>query len=130
MKVRILCVVLSADLAQNRRLFLSTSKTDTVLPQFYIESNQVEDVRSLIIEYMKNFLAVNPIDLMPTIISVNPSSIPIHIKEEKTLDIVYGILTPYDPKVVNDEKVVWQEFSLVMPSPYSNLIFEVLQNLS
>lgn len=119
--------ILSTDMPNNKKYVLSTKKEELNLPGFELNHDNILNIDNFIFEYLKNILVVNPLELRPSLLSINSKSLPASIKKENELNIVYGSVIPLTQNLHNS---YWQEFDFFLPHPYSNLLFEVVHSLT
>lgn len=123
-RVRILYVVLSTDIPNNKRYVMSLDKDSIKLPHIDCTNENLEKLDSSIIEYLKSLIFVNELEMIPQLVSVNDRFIA--DKEDGVFYVVYGFLLSFSPNLNN---CTWKEFSYLQPNEHSNLIFKVIQNL-
>lgn len=124
---RIHLVILSTDIPKNKKYVLSLDDKQLVLPNFYLDENTYKDIKKGIHDYLTDKIVVNPLELMPSLLSINPSSLPPELNIPDTVNIIYGSVIVFNQNINN---LYWQEFDFLLPHPYSNLLFEVVHNLS
>lgn len=123
-KIRILYVVLSTDIPNNKRYIMSLDKDSVKLPHLDCTKDNLEKLDLSIIEHLKKLIFVNELEMIPQLISVNDKFIT--DKEPDIFYVVYGFVLSFSPNLNN---CTWKEFSYLQPNEYSNLIFKVIQNL-
>lgn len=124
---KIYLVILSTDIPNNKKYVLSSHKTDLILPSFELNNTNSIDIESSILDFIKNILVVSPLELKPSLLSINSKAMPSDLKEDNALNILYGSVIPLNH---NLHDVYWQEFDFFLPHPYSNLLFEVVHSLT
>lgn len=125
--VRTNLVILSTDIPKNKKYVLSLDQNNLVLPSFYLDKDNYTNIKESIQKYFQDKLVVSPLELMPSLLFVNPSSLPPQHLEQNTIDLIYGSVIVFNTNIQN---IYWQEFDFLLPHPYSNLLFEVVHNLS
>ena len=124
--IKIAYAVLSTDIPNNKKYILSTTEDNISLPLLdYTEDFVNINLESKVIEYLKNFIIVSELEMIPQLISFNDILFP--NKEEKTTYILYGFIVSHVPSLNN---CYWKEFDYLKPNEYNNIIFKVIQNLS
>lgn len=125
--IKISLVILSTDIPNNKKYVLSTSDSDIVLPSFDINNNNYNNIRNTIFDFIKDRMVVSPLELMPSLITVDQNDIPEILKNKDIFNIIFGSVITFNTNINN---LYWQEFSLLIPNQYSNLIFQVIHSLS
>jgi hypothetical protein len=125
--INICIAVLSTNIAQNKKYILSTSQSKLELPQFLLNDENCKDISESIYNHLSKNIVVNPIELRPSLLSINSNNIPNELKIVNTINVLYGSVIVYTD---NLENLYWQEFDFLLPHAYSNLLMEVVQNLS
>lgn len=120
-------VILSTDIPNNKKYVLSTNKEELYLPGFALNETNSIDIENAILEYLKDTLVVSPLELRPSLLSINAKSLPMEIKKANEINMVYGSIIPLTQ---NLHGVYWQEFDFFLPHTYSNLLFEVVHSLT
>ena len=124
-QININCVVLTTDITASKKYVLSLTQEDITLPNLYITKESVANLESNIIDYLKSYLFVSDLELLPQIITLHSDQ----IKSDKninTLNVVYGFIVSHSKSINN---AYWVEFNYFNAVPYSNLLFEVIQKL-
>ena len=119
--ISIQCVVLSTDISNNKQFVLSLSKDQIEFPSFECNSNFLNDTEEYLIQYLKKYIFVNDVELLPQIISLDTKYI------SNNINIIYGFITTKTSSIGNGAN--WFEFDYQQPNPYSNILFEVTQKL-
>jgi hypothetical protein len=119
--ISIQCVVLSTDISNNKQFVLSLSKDQIEFPSFECNSNFLNDTEEYLIQYLKKYIFVNDVELLPQIINLDTKYI------SNNINIIYGFITTKTSSIGNGAN--WFEFSYQQPNPYSNILFEVTQKL-
>lgn len=123
--VKINCVVLSTQIDLNRKFILSTNPERIELPTITVDKEFLIDIEKNIVGFLKQYLFVNDLELLPQIINLHSTAIE---SEDNILNVIYGFIVGYTNNIDND-KCHWIEFDYLEPIPYSSLIFEVTQKL-
>ena len=121
--VKINCVVFSTNINLNQRFILSLKNDILEIPSFELESSKLDNLEYEIIQFLKTFVFVNEIELLPQLININSK---ILSKNNQELNIVYGSIINHTNNI-NDS--YWISFDLLKEDFYSTLIFEVIQKL-
>jgi hypothetical protein len=119
--ISIQCVVLSTDISNNKQFVLSLSKDQIEFPSFECNSDFLNDTEEYLIQYLKKYIFVNDVELLPQIINLDTKYI------SNNINIIYGFITTKTSSIGNGAN--WFEFSYQQPNPYSNILFEVTQKL-
>lgn len=122
--INIQCVVLSTDIANNKQFVLSLSKDQIEFPSFQCDSNFLNDTEEYLIQYLKQYIFVSDIELLPQLINLDTKYIS---NNDDTINIIYGFITTKTSSIGSDAN--WFEFDYQQPNPYSNILFEVTQKL-
>lgn len=122
-KVKINCVVFSTNINLNQRFILSLKNDTIALPSFNLVEEHLENIEYEIIKFLKEFVFVNDIELLPQLININSKVLS---KDNQELNILYGSLIKHTENLNN---CYWVPFDLLKEQPYSTLIFEVIQKL-
>lgn len=125
--INICVMVLSTNIPLNKRYILSTDSDKINIPQFLLNKENYSNINETIYDYLSKNLVVSPIELRPSLLSINSSNLPAEFKKDNTLNILYGSVIVHTDNI---NGLFWHEFDLLKPIEYSNLIFEVVQNLS
>lgn len=123
-RINCCCVVLSTDIANNKKYILSIDPEKIVLPSIPVTKDVIENTNKSLITLLKNFkVAEDDISLIPQIITLHS---PYISSDKDTINTVYGFLVDYNPDIKNS---YWISFEYTQPNEYSNLIFEIIQKL-
>lgn len=125
--VNIFIVVLSTNIPKNKKYVLSTNNKELKLPVFSLSHQDNHSIDSSILNFLQNKIVASPLELRPTLLSVNSPNFPNGILVEESINLLYGSVIPFNENINN---VYWQEFDFLLPHPYSNLLFEVVHTLS
>lgn len=121
--VKINCVVFSTNINLNKRYLLSLDSNQIILPSFGLLSEHLENTEYKIVEFLKQFVFVNELELLPQLININSKSLS---DNESDLNIVYGFIINHTNSINNSH---WLEFELLKEQKYSSILFEVMQKL-
>lgn len=121
--VYINCVLFSTNINLNKRYVLSIEKDSIILPSFLITQDNIQNIDHSIIEFLKQLVFVNDLELLPQLININTKVISDNINR---LDIIYGFIINHTGNINNCH---WVEFDLLQEQQYSQLLFEVIQKL-
>lgn len=121
--VKINCVVFSTNINMNKRYVLSMDTENIVFPSFDLTLEHLENTEYTIIQFLKNLVLVNDLELLPQLININSKSLSSNTTE---LNIVYGFIVSHTHNINNAH---WIEFELLKEQKYSPLLFEVMQKL-
>jgi len=121
--VKINCVVFSTNINMNKRYVLSMDAENIVFPSFDLTPEHLENTEYTIIQFLKNLVLVNDLELLPQLININSKSLSINTAE---LNIIYGFIVNHTHNINN---AYWIEFELLKEQKYSPLLFEVMQKL-
>ncbi len=128
LRVKVSSVILSTDIPNNKKYVLSTDKNKISLPYFYLDNTNYNNIKNTIYESLKDKMVISPLELMPSFITINQDDLPEDMKNSEILNIVYGSVIPLNQQNIND--LYWVEFNLLLSTPYSNLLFQVIHSLS
>ena len=121
--VNINCVVLSANIPLNKQFILSLDNNEYIPPNFKLDIKSLEQLDKTIIEYLKQHIFVNELELLPQLINLHSRYL---TKEDDALNVIYGFVVT---NTTNINNAYWLEFSITDEKPYSNLVLEVIQKL-
>lgn len=121
--VKINCVVFSTNINMNKRYVLSMDTENIVFPSFDLTPEHLENTEYTIIQFLKNLVLVNDLELLPQLININSKSLSSNTAE---LNIIYGFIVSHTHNINNAH---WIEFELLKEQKYSPLLFEVMQKL-
>lgn len=124
--INIHCVVFGVNVSLNKKCILSTDSKEIIFPKFILENNESQNINENLIKFLKQYIFVNNLELLPQIINLNHTSLN---KEPNTLDIVYGFIIDYNSSI-DTTKVHWIDFDILKEQPLSLVIFETIQKLS
>lgn len=121
--INIHCIVFGVSEPFNKRCILSTTKDDINLP--FMSLKNTNNINSQIIEFLKDFIFVNDLVLIPQIINIHSS---ILNKENNTIDMLFGFIIDYRSSI-NETKVFWIDFDPMVEHKLSPIFFETMQKL-
>jgi hypothetical protein len=124
--VNIHCVVFGVNASLNKRCVLSVDNDKLVLPKFILENDLLKNLNENIIKFLKQYVFVNDLELLPQLISLNHVSLN---QEQDTLDIVYGFIIDYNSSIDNT-RVYWIDFDILKEQQLSLVLLETIQKLS
>jgi hypothetical protein len=120
--INIKTVVLTTKINLNKKYVLSATEKDWTPISFVLEHTMLDNLKQNIIETMRQFIFVNELELLPQLINIKRNE-----ENENSIDVIYGFVVNYTESLNN---CFWVEFNITEEKPYSNLILEVIQNLS
>jgi hypothetical protein len=120
--INIKTVVLTTKINLNKKYVLSATEKDWTPISFTLDHNMLDNLKQNIIETMRQFIFVNELELLPQLINIKRNE-----ENENSIDVIYGFVVNYTESLNN---CFWVEFNITEEKPYSNLILEVIQNLS
>lgn len=121
--VKIHFVILATNIKKSKQYVLSLDKKEIELPFMILESNNLEELDSDIIENVQKFVFTNELELMPQLINLHSKSIQ---EIPNQINTVYGFIIDQTNNINNS---YWIEYDYLTPNKYSNLIFETTQKL-
>jgi hypothetical protein len=124
--VNIHCVVFGVNASLNKRCVLSVDNDKLVLPKFILENDLLKNLNENIIKFLKQYVFVNDLELLPQLISLNHVSLN---QEQDTLDIVYGFIIDYNSSIDNT-RAYWIDFDILKEQQLSLVLLETIQKLS
>jgi hypothetical protein len=122
-KVKVNCIVFSTNLTLNERYVLSLNSENVEFPSFDLTPKHLENIEYEIIQFLKTFVFVNDLELLPQLININSKVLS---KDAQELNIIYSSVVNH---TININNAYWLSFNILKEQPYSQLIFEVLQKL-
>lgn len=121
-KVNLQCIVLTSEIAKNKKYVLTKQKDIWDPPILELNSDwDFVNFDAQIIKKMKDLIFVNDLELLPQIISIKKYS------DNNILDIIYGFIVNYSESLSD---CYWLEFDLLQEKEYSGILFEVIQKLT
>lgn len=123
-EVKLNLVVLSTNLAANKKYILSLSPNEIVLPTLIPSKQDIININNYVINYLQELkVSSHNIILVPQIINLDSKYIDSDIN---TINPVFGFVVDYSDNIINS---YWIEFDYTIPNKYSNLIIEVVQKI-
>ena len=116
--VKINCIIFSTNINLNERYILSLDSTKLVFPSFDLSQSHLDNIEYEIIQFLKNLVFVNDLELLPQLININSKVLS---EENNTLNIINHT------KNINNS--YWLAFDILKEQTYSQLIFETIQKL-
>lgn len=124
--ININCVIFGVNELLNKRCILSTSAEDIIFPKFSLDVDNVKQLNQHIIAFIKNYIFVNDLELMPQMISFNHGVLS---TEPLTLETVYGFIVDYNSSI-DHTKVHWIDFDPLKEHKLSLVLFDTIQKLA
>lgn len=124
--ININCVIFGVNELLNKRCILSTSAEDIIFPKFSLDVDNVKQLNQHIIAFIKNYIFVNDLELMPQMISFNHDVLS---TEPLTLETVYGFIVDYNSSI-DHTKVHWIDFDPLKEHKLSLVLFDTIQKLA
>lgn len=122
--INIHCIVFGVNEALNKKCILSTMKEDIKPPTMTLDN--LDNINYQIITFLKKFIFVNDLILIPQIINLHSSVLN---TESNTLDIAYGFIVDYNSSI-DTSQVCWLDFDPMVEHKLSPILFETMQKLS
>lgn len=122
--VKINYVVFSTDIPNHKQFVLSLSDAQIEFPSLILNFELKRDLEKSIIEYIKQYIFVSELELIPQLIKLDASTI--DPNSDSVLNIVYGFLVEHTTQI-ND--CYWQEFNYTTSNKFSHILFETIQKL-
>lgn len=124
--ININCVVFGVSEQLNKKCILSTTKDSITFPKFYLDSSHLDNINKNIISFLKGYVFVNDIELIPQTINIHSKILQTN---SNTIEMVFGFIVNYNSSI-NTEHVSWIDFDILQEQPLSPILFEVIQKLS
>lgn len=121
--VKINCIIFSTNINLNERYILSLDSTKLVFPSFDLSQSHLDNIEYEIIQFLKNLVFVNDLELLPQLININSKVLS---EENNTLNIIYASIINHTKNINNS---YWLAFDILKEQTYSQLIFETIQKL-
>lgn len=123
--VKINCVVLTTNIALNKKYVLSIDSNKMVLPSLVLSYDNLTDnnLQDSIVQFLKQYVFVSDIELFPQLINLHSNHI---TTDNQTLNTVYGFLINQTNSLNN---AYWIEFDYLQPVELTPLLVEVIQKL-
>jgi len=74
-EINISCVVFGVNPGLNKRCILSIKSEDIELPNFKLSIDQASNINQSIIDFLRQYIFVNELELLPQIININSSKL-------------------------------------------------------
>ena len=97
--------------------------TKLVFPSFDLSQSHLDNIEYEIIQFLKNLVFVNDLELLPQLININSKVLS---EENNTLNIIYASIINHTKNINNS---YWLAFDILKEQTYSQLIFETIQKL-
>lgn len=123
--ININCVVFGVNTTLNKRCILSTSFDDIELPSFKLLPEQVSNINLSIIDFLRQYIFVNELELLPQMITMNSTDM---VTIDLVLQTVYGFIVDYKSSI-DSSKVRWVDFDILEEHRLGPVIFETMQKL-
>lgn len=124
--INIHCIVFGVSPTLNKKCILSTHPQDLSFPCMILEDNHLENIDNNIVAYLKKYIFVNDLVLLPQLITINHDTLK---EKNNTLNVVYAFIVDYNSSIDNNQ-VYWIEFDLMKEHKLSRVLFETIQKLS
>lgn len=124
--INIHCILFGVNELLNKRCILSLNKDEIVFPVLSLDESNVLKINESIISFLKNYIFVNDLILIPQIINLNAQLLN---KDSNTLEMVFGFVVDYNSSI-DQSKVFWIDFNPMVETKLSPIIFETMQKLS
>lgn len=124
-RININAVIFSTDIPNNKKYVLSTNDKDIQFPVLTLDKTNISSINTNLINYLKNYVFVSDLELLPQIISTHSELISVN-DDIPTLNMIYGFVINHTGSLNNS---YWIEFDYLNTVPYSSIIFEVIQKL-
>lgn len=117
-------IILSTNIAANKRYVLSEKADMISIPRLVINQTMIPNLNDNLFTHMKSLIFLSDLELTPKFITLDSK----HITKtrDNQLNVIYASVVPHTNSVNN---CYWVEFDYLVPTEYSNLLFEVIQNL-
>jgi len=127
--ININCVIFGVNINLNKKCILSLNKEDIQFPKLNLQSAHINDINGSIIQFLKNFIFINELELIPQIITINNALLKSTSNIENEINIVYGFIIDYKSSI-DTNNVHWVDFDIFKEHKYSPVIFETMQKLA
>lgn len=124
--INIHCIVFGVNILLNKRSILSIEENELAFPKLSLKSEDIHQINQTIISFLKTYIFVNDLVLIPQIISLNCETFN---TETNTLDMVFGFIVDYNSSI-DSSKVYWIDFDPMVEHRLSPIIFETIQKLT
>lgn len=123
--INIHCVVFGVNPALNKKCVLSTNTETLTLPSFTLEQNQLDNLEQNIINFLKTYIFVNDLELLPQHICMHHSVLS---EDKDSINTVYGFIINYSSSI-NNEKCYWIDFDPMKEQKLSSVLLQTVQKL-
>lgn len=124
-KIKVHSIVIGTDLKNNKQYILSMDPSEIVFPSFYLDNSNNTNTYNSVVEFLKNYVATNELELMPQLITLNDIVLS-DKKSKNTINSVFSSVINYSDQINNAH---WIEFDFLQENKYSNLIFQTIHQL-
>lgn len=121
--IRIYCMILTTDIPNRKQYVLSVSNEEIIPPNFLLESQQKHNIEMSVVSYLKQYIYLSDIELLPQLICLNSKTIE---SDENTINCIYGFLVNHTNNINNS---YWIKFDHETNNQFSPAIFETIQRL-
>jgi len=121
--VKIHFVVFSTNINLNKRFVLSLDQNNIIFPYFDLAIEHLNDIEHQIIDFLKGFVFVSDLELLPQIINIHHSDLS---ENPNDINAIYGFVINHTDSLNNAH---WVEFELLKEQKISPILFEVIQKL-
>jgi len=119
--IHINCIIISFDKNQSGQShILSLDKNQIVFPKFILTQDYF-DTPEYIVSFLKNFIVLNPIYLIPQLLDFKQIT-----NKRDTVDLIYGFFVEYTNNINNS---YWISIDSIGDSDYYTTIYETIQKL-
>lgn len=127
--INIHCVIFGVNIKLNKKCILSSNKEDIEFPKLNLQPIHINDINNSIIKFLKQFIFINELELIPQIITINNNLLKSTTNIEDEINIVYGFIIDYKSSI-DTNNVNWMDFDILKEHKYSTVIFETMQKLA
>lgn len=127
--INIHCVIFGVNINLNKKCILSSNKEDIEFPKLNLQPIHINDINHSIIQFLKQFIFINELELIPQIITINNNLLKSTPNIEDEINIVYGFIIDYKSSI-DTNNVNWIDFDILKEHKYSTVIFETMQKLA
>lgn len=127
--INIHCVIFGVNISLNKKCILSSNKEDIEFLKLNLQPIHINDINNSIIKFLKQFIFINELELIPQIITINNNLLKSTPNIEDEINIVYGFIIDYKSSI-DTNNVNWIDFDILKEHKYSTVIFETMQKLA
>lgn len=127
--INIHCVIFGVNISLNKKCILSSNKEDIEFLKLNLQPIHINDINNSIIKFLKQFIFINELELIPQIITINNNLLKSTSNIEDEINIVYGFIIDYKSSI-DTNNVNWIDFDILKEHKYSTVIFETMQKLA